>query len=526
MIALYLLCTMIRLLVFGLFCFLTACQKNTVTSWNTRLWIPLINGEVSLMDIAGDSLTTVDPTGVVHFILERDLLNLKLNESISIPDTTLNLNYKVIFPITLNPGQNIPIGNSNPMTFKPDHGIQLKFVKIRRGQLNVRFKNSVSQALDVDFLVPDARGQQGLLRIQETVPSGNQWHTKTYQLEGYTLSLQPFPNTYNTLRQQLTVRLNAAAPVTSVESGQGIDIELSYQELVPDYVQGYFGSFTESFRETQSNWWDQNIIKSPNLKFQEASASFSVINAAGLDFKFQLDTLIGHNAYANHLTLHAPYLNNLNISRAQEHENTPTPTLKTFTINSSNSNIHQFISLLPYRIDAAAKAQLNPLGNTSGFNDFIYYNQGLQIRTRMDLPLRFSYDYILAEKTLTLSSESVQNLKTLNSAELQIETENQFPFQTQFQVYLLNSTGSITDSLFSAGPKTVSEASEYKGNVAKHSETLLLTSDLLNQLRQHPVLQFKIKLTGIKPNAEQTLFDYQTLKFKLHVKANTRMEVD
>ena len=80
--------------------------------------------------------------------------------------------------------------------------------------------------------------------------------------------------------------------------------------------------------------------------------------------------------------------------------------------------------------------------------------------------------------------------------------------------------------MFSAGPKTVSEASEYKGNVAKHSETLLLTSDLLNQLRQHPVLQFKIKLTGIKPNSEQTLFDYQTLKFKLHVKANTRMEVD
>mgnify|MGYP003349356430 FL=1 len=137
---------------------------------------------------------------------------------------------------------------------------------------------------------------------------------------------------------------------------------------------------------------------------------------------------------------------------------------------------------MPYRIEASAKAQLNPLGNTSGFNDFIYYNQGLQIRTRMDLPLRFSYDYILAEKTLTLSSESVQNLKTLNSAELQIETENQFPFQTQFQVYLLNSTGSKTDSLFSAGPKTVSEASEYKGNVAKHSETLLLTSDLLNQI--------------------------------------------
>ena len=145
---------MIRPALLLLWIMLLGCQKNNPTSWNPTLNLPLLKGQLKLSDLVGDSLIYTDASKLLHFHIEKELTHLKLDTSLQIPDTSIQLKFNIIFPVTLNPGQNIPIGNINNLEFKFDNGIQLKMLKIKQGQLRVKFKNTISQALDVSFSVP------------------------------------------------------------------------------------------------------------------------------------------------------------------------------------------------------------------------------------------------------------------------------------------------------------------------------------------------------------------------------------
>lgn len=516
---------MIRPALLLLWIMLLGCQKNNPTSWNPTLNLPLLKGQIKLSDLVGDSLIYADASKLLHFHIEKELTHLKLDTSLQIPDTSIQLKFNIIFPVTLNPGQNIPIGNINNLEFKFDNGIQLKMLKIKQGQLRVKFKNTISQALDVSFSVPDAQKNSTAFTIFETIPPGTAWTQRLYDLSGFELNLHPSNNIYNTLRQSLLVKLNAQAPVTQAESGQGIELELEYVNLLPEYILGYFGTISSSFKQPETKIFDADWFKIPQLHLQSATATFSVINALGVDLKFQLDSLLGKNNFSQSALLDAPALKSLNISRAQQYNNRITPSIYTFSLNSQNSTIHRFLSLIPNALYASGNFKLNPFGNTSGYNDFLFFNQGLQIKAHLDIPLAYTHDYIQLEKTFTLTSEALNSLKIVTSAVVNFETENTFPFSVQAQALIPNSQGFYGDSIFNKGP--VELAIHYPTSSASNLQRMSfpLSSTQIQTLIREKKLHFRIKIYGLTPQSPIALFENQKLNFNLYLQTETHAEI-
>lgn len=516
---------MARLVILLLTFTFIACQKNGPTTWNPIVKLPLLKGELKIVDIAGDSLIYADASQLLHFYIDKELAHFKLDSTLQIPDTVLHLKYSVIFPVTLNPGQNIPIGSVNNLEFKLDKGVQLKTLKIKQGQLRVKFKNSVSQSLDVSFSVPDAQKQGSAFTIQETIPPGNTFIQKVYDLSAYELNLHPADNLYNTLRQTLQVKLNAQSPVTQVESGQGIELELEYADLLPEYIWGYFGTLSNYFKQPDTEIFDATWFSVPQLKLQTATATFSVINALGVDLKFQLDSLLGKNTFSNTLLLDVPPLKSVNVSRAQFYNNRIYPSTYTYSITSQNSNIHQFLSLLPNTLYASGNINLNPFGNTSGYQDFLFYNQGLQIKAHLDIPLAYTHDYLQLEKTFTLSTEALNSLKPINAAVISFETENTFPFSVQAQALIQNAQGIPYDSLFQLGPIELAKQPTSFGSSIRQQFSFNLTySQIQNILREH-TLRLRVKIYGLSPQNPIALYAYQKLKFNLFLQSEIHAEV-
>jgi hypothetical protein len=504
---------------------LMGCQKNNPTTWNPTLKLPLLKGQLKLTDLVGDSLIYADASKLLHVHIDKELIHLKLDSALQIPDTSIQLKYSIIFPVTLNPGQNIPIGTINNLEFKFDNGIRLKTLKIKQGQLRVKFKNTISQALDVSFSVPDAQKNSTAFTILETIPSGTAWTQRLYDLSGFELNLHPSNTMYNTLRQSLLVKLNAQAPVTQAESGQGIELELEYINLLPEYVLGYFGTISSYFKQPETKIFDADWFKIPQLQLQSATATFSIINAIGADLKFQLDSLYGKNNLSQSALLNAPALKSINISRAQQYNNQINPSIYTLSLNSQNSTIHHFLSIIPNMLYASGDFKLNPFGNTSGYNDFLFFNQGLQIKAHLDIPLAYTHDYIQLEKTFTLSTDALNSLKKVTSASVCFETENTFPFSVQAQALILNSQGYYCDSVFQKGPVDLATCNPNLNGLNLQQMTFNLSNTQIQTLIREKKLHFRIKIYGLTPQRQITLLEHQKINFNLYLQTEMHAEL-
>jgi len=107
-------------------------------------------------------------------------------------------------------------------------------------------------------------------------------------------------------------------------------------------------------------------------------------------------------------------------------------------MNAQNSNLKQFIEFLPEQIDLKAKVEVNPFGNVSNGNDFIYYNSNIQLRLRTNLPLKISANNLAFIDTIPLSIKDTAILNNLREGKLFMLAENGFPFEMQVEAYFLD----------------------------------------------------------------------------------------
>ena len=103
-------------------------------------------------------------------------------------------------------------------------------------------------------------------------------------------------------------------------------------------------------------------------------------------------------------------------------------------MNNDNSNIDVFIENLPNEISLSAEVEINPLGNVTDGNDFIYTAQPLQATLDIDLPLNIGAQNLIFTDTLDIASE----LNFSANGELMLYVTNAFPFETTLRVAILN----------------------------------------------------------------------------------------
>lgn len=462
----------------GRFLFLTSvvvlfgsCRKSTSANWDVDAVVPVLNSSLNITNFAGDSLFTTDNTGLLSISLKRQVAAIKLDSLLRLPDTTIVQTFtsNSPFPLNLTPGQSINSSAPSEVEFDVSGGAKLKMIEVRSGSITVKFSNTISEPIILSYKIPSAVKNGSAFMITETVPTGTNTLEKTYDLSGYSLNMRGASgNDYSTIVQTYTVSVSPEASANAtVTFGQGAKIELTYQGLTPDYVEGYFGQQTIKIDPDTASFNITENFRASNFMLSQASMEFNILNEFGAEFSGKIFNTKSINTEQNNIVpLSTNQLNNININRATKSGTVIFPSVKSFSFRSDNSNILPFISNLPDRIAYQGEIHVNPLGNISGYNDFAFYNTGIRILANINIPLRFTADhFLLRSKDQEVDYSGVEQLNNVNNGNFVILARNNFPFSAKLQGYMYDAQNNLLDSLFDASVNSnVIKAAELNAN--------------------------------------------------------------
>ena len=463
----------VQKLIIGLFLLISvvACKKET--SWDVDLAFPLAKSHLNISNFFGDTVFQADPSGLLHIAFSKDLINYTMDSLVNLPDTTVTLGYTVPFTSNLTPGVLIYTNASSSdreIKFDVNNGVELNKAIVRSGYLKIEYFNTYNQPLDFNYIINSASLWGSLLTINQTV-AGNSSLTKTYPLNGYNINLTgQTGNKINTLVQTYTISTSPSGVASTLQPGQGLIIKLSFVDIVPEYVQGYFGQQDLSFGPDSSSLGLLGNFNPSNLMLTQSAINFRIINEFGIEMSSSINSMKSiKTSPPNVVTLNAGnLLQSINVNRANKTNNPSNPVfpwLKQINVNSSNSNLNPFLQNLPNYLGYSIKATLNPLGNISAGNDFAYYGRGLRVIADVDIPLALSADYFGLVNYSKVDLTQLKELNDVNSCEIMMQARNNYPFKAQIQGYMLNDQNQIIDSLFVPGQNIVESAITDGNNV-------------------------------------------------------------
>jgi hypothetical protein len=331
-------------------------------------------------------------------------------------------------------------------------------VIVKEGSTVLEVNNSVRDKLFFDYSIPKATRDGNFIQflneqIQPGTPMAQSTFRRELDLAGYRLDLTGDNGLEaNRLRVSLNARLNPSGTGVSINANEElINYRNSFKGIIPFYARGFLG--TNTFESIGQSLELTELKKlEGTIKLQDISMNLSVENSIGADFQVLISSLkgikSGNNQSVNlaHQLIGTPQ----QIGRAQHivNGNLPyIPVIKNYTLTTSNSNLKEFVELLPDKIDYSVSARLNPLGNVSSGNDFIYHTSNVKIKLELNLPLTFSANAISFTDTLETSGIDSDQSDAFRSGELRIIADNGFPFDLRVRGYLLDENKVLIDSL-------------------------------------------------------------------------------
>jgi hypothetical protein len=260
-------------------------------------------------------------------------------------------------------------------------------------------------------------------------------------------------------------------------------------------------------------------IISGTLKLEDVNIGLSIENSIGADARVTINDLVSVNSRTGNVL---PLLSSsvigsaININRAVDNNGNLTPSTYSVSLTPLNSNIKQFVENLPDKLNYKLVNEINPLGNVSGSNDFVYYGKLIKTNFNMTIPLSLIANDLTMADTMNFTMNA--NTSNVNSGNLYLYFENGFPFTAQAQLYLMNSNSAITDSLISA-PNIISAPSLDINSICVGQRETKLTIPVgegkLNELRSAKKMYIKIKFnTANQPNYVK-IYSFYELKFKV-----------
>jgi hypothetical protein len=478
----------------GIFCILffvfLSCRKPTNANWDVDAVLPVVNSVLNIKNFVNNSIFASDSSGLLHVSINREVVAIKLDSLLKLPDTTLIVPVVSPFPapIKLGPGQVVPnLNGPSELTFNISNGIKLKKVDIKTGILNVKFGNDLAQPMDVKYLISTASKNGIPFLISETVPPGTASLIKSYDLSGYNFDMRGLlGNEFNTLGQSYTLSINPKADTVIVNYNQGVHMEIGYTNIAPAYAEGYFGRQIINLPLDTARLGFADNFKASNFLLSDATMDFEIKNEFGVSFSAALSNIKSISTANNNIVaLSTNQLSNLNINAATKAGDTFFPSIKSLSFTTANSNITGFISNLPDKLTYQGTIKMNPVdpGNISGYNDFAFYDTGIRIEANIDIPLRYTADYFELASNAKVDFSNVAQLNKVNYGNFVISATNGFPFSIKLQGYMYDGQNNILDSLFVPGSNVIERGSIDYNNI--------VTSPTFNKLYV-PVTKTKI----------------------------------
>ncbi len=434
---------------------LSSCSSDKETSWDIDVLAPLAEARLSVRDIFVDSLIISEPGApvVIRYTSTYDLIP---NDSLfQIPDTSFNNAFSLPLTVSLPAGfQVLNLSQIVKFAFKD---AQLTEAVIASGEAVFKVQSTLSDKVFFDYTIPKAfKDGIPLLLTNQEIEAGSLYAPssveKTIDLSGYYLDLRGDNGIQsNQLRVNLNAKLNPSGNGASATGNQTLfNYSNKFISVKPYFARGYLGS-ADFTGNDYLNLSDMRKL-SGMLRLQDISLDLDIENSIGADFSLSIQNIKASRNGVDLNLIHPIIGSTQQLSRAQhiaQGDSPYIPTHKHYSFTTTNSNLKDLVELLPQRFSFIANANLNPLGNVSSGNDFIYNSSNLRIKSVLELPLSFSANALYFADTLTTKGIEATKTEPYLSGALKILASNTFPFELQVKGYLLDENKVLIDSLLS-----------------------------------------------------------------------------
>jgi len=454
--------------------FTLGCRKEPV-SWDVDAFFPILTTKMSLQQAVPDSLIAIGPNQELNLIYKGTLIKFELDSLLSMPDTTIVDQF--LWPvgsITLQPGQ-VFLSDTNYTRYNLGNA-KLTQLNIASGSLKLTLTSTLQEASVMEYSLPTTTLNGIPFFIKENIPAGSASNpaviTKTYDISGYNISLTGIhDNDFNLIANSYRAYIDHAGSPVVINAGDRFTASNTMTGVTPNYARGSFG--TELTNQTSSGEPIDAFknISSGLIALESVTMQFELKNEIGVDISLNINDLTAISTANNvRVSLQSPLSNgDINLNRATESNganSTPVSTSYRQDLNPNNSNVTEFVSTLPNQIRYDFDIHLNPLGNVSNSNDFIYDNTGLSINLDAEIPLKFNANNLILLDTSDFSIDSTSQKEALKiiGGSVNLHALNWYPFDLIAQFYLVDENNNIIDSIFDA-PQTLSGATPIFGVV-------------------------------------------------------------
>lgn len=511
-----------------------ACRKKGAkASWDTDVLLPLFTTSLSIADIAGNDQVVTNANQYVSVVFKEQIADMNMDSLVVIPDTIIEEQLSVPFTINANPGMTF-YSNNETTTYNLVQ-VELKQAVIESGFAEVEFISSVQEKTIITYSLPSATKNGAILQLTEYVPkppvNGSITVKKIINLSGYTLDLRgPDFNKVNTIYTVASAMVDpSASGAVTVTPSTVLKIKNKFVDIVPYSVKGYLGQHQVSFGPAQQTFSGLQNILSGSIDLEDVLVTLDIRNAFGVDIKAKLNQLAMKNTQKNIQVplAHSIIGSNVFINRATEIPGTP-PVSYTFfqqKLNAQNSNTDVMLEILPDALLYDLQLEVNPLGNVSNGNDFIYKNYPMEATLEIEIPLSLSSSGLLIQHTAPISISKEEGKSHLNEGIFYLYTENGFPFEATMKLELLDDAGKVLAIL--APEEKINAAPLHTNqqvlNPVKDKLPIRLNRETTEMLYHAKTVRVQAAFTTLPSSTFVKIYEHYRLHVQLVADANIRM---
>ena len=456
-------------LVMGLFIF--SCKKDGGPSWDVDVLAPVCHTQLGLNNLVADSLIQENADSSVKIVYSGTVYRVSLDTLVNIPDTNLiEQFYWPLGSIYMQPGNQIPFAGSLDETKYNLKTVELTKANIRSGDLIFKLKSTLQEGVQVLYQMPLATNNGTPFSISAFVPAGTKANpstvSTTYDLSGYELDLRGTQGIdFNTMVASFSAHIDPnATDSLEISTGDYFEIKYEFSQIITAYAQGYFGQhFIKPGIQSDTLALFQKIAGG-TFDIESINMALQVENGFGVDAKIVIDTIMGTNTGTGTSVLfdHPTIGSSINLTRALNHPSLGYPfsySQNTIVMDGLNSNAETFIENLPHILDHGFRIVVNPMGNNSNGNDFLFYESDLKINLDLEHPASFGMDNLTFADTVDFDmglEPGEENQQVTGN--LLVYAYNGFPVEAMLQIYLYNDAYVVIDSLVLPTANTIAAA--------------------------------------------------------------------
>ena len=516
----------------GLLSFLIASCKKKDTTWNTDWATPIISDTLKLNNLFNDSTLTTTNQTTIDVDLTRTLLDIRLSDIITIPDTTITQIFSPLFSLN-----NVQPGTSFVNTVE-EHSfdlqdVQLKKMRTSAGKIKVKVFNPLSTKVFFTIQLPGATKNGAVFEQTYFVSAGTIAEPSTAEeeldLSGYDIDLTGESGlSYNKIQSKLSIKTDPDGPIVSINSQNDFKFEGLFSGLKIDYAKGYFGNQIISDTALFSIPYFNNVIGG-TVDLPTTYLTFLIENGMKVSLKGRLTHAENTNVENNTVALNSTEIgSDFYVSPATGSWTSLQPSEQSINFNSLNSNIEQYIENLGAEHKVGYQLQLNPWGNISGGADEVFPNSRIKVKIQVEMPLQVGADGLTLRDTFDFNLSQDPTKIHANSGIITVNATNAFPVSCEPVLYFMNENDFVLHTVLGSSQIASSVLGSFNAQSGllekKSSVEFILPKELIADLD-------KIKFVAIEarfdtPNSTNSVNEQQSIPYgaflaiKMNVKLN------